>query len=42
VLDRTTLKSKSKNTPFDGQTLQGKVLKTVVAGRIVYSREKDV
>ncbi len=42
ILDRTTLASKSKNTPFDGQSLQGKILKTVVAGRIVYSREEDV
>jgi dihydroorotase len=37
VLDRTTLKSKSKNTPFDGQRMQGKVLKTFVSGQEVFS-----
>ncbi|MEQ9258151.1 MAG: dihydroorotase [Roseovarius sp.] len=36
VLDRWTLHSKSKNTPFDGQRLQGKVLATYVGGRTVY------
>ena len=34
-LDRSTLLSKSKNTPFDGARLQGKVLGTWVAGRDV-------
>ena len=32
VLDRATLKSKSRNTPFDGARLQGKVLGTWVGG----------
>ena len=36
VLDRETLKSKSKNTPFDGQKLQGKVRRTIVAGKTVF------
>jgi len=36
VLDRFKLQSKSKNTPFDGQRLQGKVLGTWVAGRRVF------
>lgn len=31
-LDRSTLQSKSKNTPFDGAVLQGKVLATYVNG----------
>lgn len=39
VLDRATLKSKSKNTPFDGQRMQGKVLATYVAGAPVYRRD---
>ena len=39
VLDRFTLQSKSKNTPFDGARLQGRVLKTWVAGQEVYSRD---
>ncbi|MGV6803464.1 MAG: dihydroorotase [Ruegeria sp.] len=38
VLDRFTLKSKSQNTPFDGQRMQGKVTATFVAGREVYRR----
>ncbi|MCD1617138.1 dihydroorotase [Salipiger marinus] len=36
ILDRFKLQSKSKNTPFDGARLQGKVLQTLVAGRSVY------
>ena len=39
VLDRFKLKSKSKNTPFDGARLQGKVLATYVAGEAVYRRD---
>jgi len=36
VLDRTTLRSKSKNTPFDGARMQGVVLGTWVAGARVF------
>jgi dihydroorotase len=36
VLDRFKLKSKSKNTPFDGARLQGKVLETFVSGTSVH------
>jgi dihydroorotase len=36
VLDPTELKSKCKNTPFDEAKLQGRVVRTVVAGRTVY------
>lgn len=36
VMDRFTLKSKSKNTPFDGARLQGKVRGTWVGGERVY------
>lgn len=39
VLDRFTLRSKSKNTPFDGMRMEGKVLMTLVAGDIIF--EKD-
>ncbi|MCG6902198.1 MAG: dihydroorotase, partial [Rhodobacter sp.] len=39
VLDRFALQSKSKNTPFDGARLQGKVIKTWVAGTEVYARD---
>lgn len=37
VMDRETLQSKSKNTPFDGQRMQGRVLHTFVGGKEVYS-----
>ena len=36
VLDRFKLKSKSKNTPFDNQLLQGRVLRTFVAGKEIH------
>lgn len=36
VLDRFTLNSKSKNTPFDGQRMEGKVLATYVGGVQVF------
>ncbi len=36
LLDRFTLKSKSKNTPFDGQRMEGKVLATWVGGAQVF------
>ena len=39
VLDRLVLKSKSKNTPFDGHRMQGKVLATYVAGGAVFESE---
>jgi dihydroorotase len=35
------LRSKSKNTAFDGEQLQGRVLVTVVAGRVVYNYADD-
>jgi dihydroorotase len=36
VLDRSSLQSKSKNTPFDGARMQGRVLATFVGGRQVF------
>jgi dihydroorotase len=36
VLDPDKLKSKCKNTPFDEARLQGRVMRTIVAGRTVY------
>jgi dihydroorotase len=38
VLDRETLRSKSKNTPFDRQRLQGRVKGTWVAGARVFGK----
>lgn len=37
VLDRATLRSKSKNTPYDLRRMQGRVIRTWTAGREVYS-----
>ena len=36
VLDRNKLKSKCRNTPFDEARLQGRAIRTIVAGRTVY------
>jgi dihydroorotase len=36
VLDPAELKSKCKNTPFDEAKMQGRVVRTIVAGRTVY------
>ena len=36
LLDRFSLLSKSRNTPFDGQRMEGKVLATYVAGTQVF------
>ncbi|MEO9576427.1 MAG: dihydroorotase [Tateyamaria sp.] len=39
VMDRATLQSKSRNTPFDGARMQGRVLATYVAGKSVYQKQ---
>ncbi|MBI5683365.1 MAG: dihydroorotase [Deltaproteobacteria bacterium] len=36
VVDADKLKSKSKNTPFDGWRMKGMASKTIVAGKVVY------
>ncbi|NOX74296.1 MAG: amidohydrolase family protein, partial [Alphaproteobacteria bacterium] len=38
ILDRFGLKSKSKNTPFDGTRMQGRVLRTFVGGMQVFEK----
>ena len=38
VLNREHLASKSRNTPFDLQRMQGRVLKTLVGGAVVFER----
>ncbi|HKK35465.1 MAG TPA: amidohydrolase family protein, partial [Paracoccaceae bacterium] len=38
VLDRFALRSRSKNTPYDGRRMQGRVEATWVAGREVHRR----
>ena len=37
VCDAETLRSRSKNTPFDGRRLTGRVRHTIKAGELVYS-----
>lgn len=37
VIDRKKFFSKGKNTPFDGRTVRGKVLRTMVGGKTVYT-----
>jgi dihydroorotase len=39
LMDRFRLRSKSKNTPFDGARMEGKVLATFVAGTQVFAAE---
>ena len=36
----SALRSKSKNTPFDGWSLRGGVAATIVGGRVVYRNEQ--
>jgi len=37
---RATMRSKSKNTPFDGAAMTARVAATIVAGRVVYQGEE--
>ena len=37
VIDAAKLRSKSKNSPFDGRRLQGRVMRTLVSGRTVFA-----
>jgi dihydroorotase len=39
TVDVTRMRSKSKNTPFDGWKLRGGVAATIVGGRVVYVNE---
>jgi dihydroorotase len=40
-LSESGLKSKSKNTPFDGRPVQGRVVHTVVGGKTVFDLTAD-
>ena len=37
IIDKKMMYSKSKNTPFDGIKLKGKVIRTILKGKTVYS-----
>ena len=39
TISAAAMRSKSKNTPFDGWTLRGGVAATIVGGRTVYVNE---
>jgi dihydroorotase len=41
VLNKDLLRSRSKNSPFDESKLQGRVLRTLVAGRTVYQDRRE-
>ncbi len=41
MVDRATLRSRSKNSPFDESRMQGRVLRTLVGGRTVYQFERE-
>jgi dihydroorotase len=36
TVDRNTLRSRGKNTPFHGQTMKGKAIMTIMGGEIKY------
>lgn len=40
-IDSKKFASKGKNTPFDGKSVKGRVLKTWVSGKLVYDYEKE-
>ncbi len=40
LIDAERLASKSKNSPFDGRRLQGRILLTLVDGRVVFQGER--
>lgn len=40
-IDSKKFVSKGKNTPFDGKSVKGRVLKTWVSGKLVYDYEKE-
>jgi len=40
-IDVDALRSKSKNSPYDGRPVQGRVLRTVIAGRSVFIRQPE-
>ena len=41
VVDTATFASKGKNTPLDGATLEGRVVATIVDGKVVYTGDES-
>jgi len=42
TVDAAKLRSRSKNTPYEHRTLEGRVVETVVAGKTVYAYDDSV
>ena len=42
TIDVSSFKSKSKNSPFDGWDVRGKVLFTLVKGKVIYQNPRAV
>ncbi len=38
TVEKTAIRSRSKNTPYMGRTLKGVIVKTIAGGRVIYSR----
>ena len=41
VIEASRFKSRSKNTPFDGWKVRGKIKYTLVSGKVVYSADRE-
>jgi dihydroorotase len=41
TIDKNTFVSKSKNTPFHGRSVRGRVLATIIGGEVVYQYESE-
>ena len=39
VIDKNTFASKGRNTPFHGRKVHGRVMATIVDGKVVYQAE---
>ncbi|MCW5750365.1 MAG: dihydroorotase [Alphaproteobacteria bacterium] len=41
IISEREFRSKTKNSPFDGRPVQGRVMRTLVGGQIAYDRKRD-
>jgi dihydroorotase len=41
AIDKNTFVSRSRNTPFHGRNVQGRVLTTIIGGEVVYQYESE-
>ena len=40
-IDEKRFRSKAKNSPFDGRPVQGRIVRTIVAGQTVYDQTAE-